>query len=377
MMQRAQRCSCSVRSLEAFVRDVAGLEIQSRTTSRRIVGFGRAFGTTSTFKTQQYQSHPSQTTTMDGIAFPSHQEADSIPSTANARLDILAPFKSRAQSRLERKARREAARKSEAEEAEQQAAALKKKQRREKKKMEAGKQTIADVEAEETTRTADAGETTSEAEKKNTTRQPKVDKAGKAPEARNTARAAKLAKAGTTGADKKMGDEAGFTKAEREQWQIQKAALEAKFGKAGWQPRKRISPDALAGIRSMHAQQPTIYTTEVLAEHFKVSAEAIRRILKSKWQADEEAAEDRRKRWEKRGARKWKEMVELGIRPPKKWREMGVGKVGKGEKPLWKRGGAQGGGGERWIEHPETDAFVMAGDMAAEEAEPSLGERIV
>ncbi|KAF1345296.1 hypothetical protein BDV97DRAFT_277516, partial [Delphinella strobiligena] len=134
-------------------------------------------------------------------------------------------------------------------------------------------------------------------------------------------------------------DEAGgkeMTKTEREAWMIQKAALQEKFGEQKWNPRKRISPDALAGIRAMHAAQPDLYSTEVLAHHFKVSPEAIRRILKSKWQPDEEAAEDRRKRWEKRGEKKWKEMVELGIRPPKKWREMGVGSVGNGETPAWK-----------------------------------------
>ena len=29
-------------------------------------------------------------------------------------------------------------------------------------------------------------------------------------------------------------------------------------------------------------------------------------------------------------------MVELGVKPPKKWREMGVGKAQRGGKPKWK-----------------------------------------
>ncbi len=112
---------------------------------------------------------------------------------------------------------------------------------------------------------------------------------------------------------------------EREIWQTQKSALAVKFGPQGWAPRKRLSPDALDGIRALHAQYPETYTTPVLADQFKVSPEAVRRILKSKWRPSEEEEEDRRQRWDKRGEIIWSQMVEIGIKPPKKWREMGVG----------------------------------------------------
>ncbi|KAH0544818.1 hypothetical protein FGG08_001047 [Glutinoglossum americanum] len=111
-----------------------------------------------------------------------------------------------------------------------------------------------------------------------------------------------------------------------EPWQVQKDALEAKFGSSGWNPRKRLSPDALDGIRALNAQFPDKYTTPVLAEQFKVSPEAIRRILKSNWRPSDEDAEKRRERWDKRGEKIWGKLVELGVKPPKKWREMGVGK---------------------------------------------------
>jgi hypothetical protein len=111
-----------------------------------------------------------------------------------------------------------------------------------------------------------------------------------------------------------------------EPWQIQKAALEEKFGANGWNPRKRLSPDALDGIRALNAQFPDKYTTPVLAEQFQVSPEAIRRILKSKWRPSDEESQNRRDRWDKRGEKIWRKMVELGVRPPKKWREMGIGK---------------------------------------------------
>ncbi len=113
-------------------------------------------------------------------------------------------------------------------------------------------------------------------------------------------------------------------------WQIQKDALSAKFGSAGWRPMKRLSPDALEGIRELHAQQPDRFTTPMLAENFQISPEAVRRILKSKWKPSEEEEERRRQRWEKRGSQIWTKKAEVGIKPPKKWRDMGVHNPGFG-----------------------------------------------
>lgn len=112
----------------------------------------------------------------------------------------------------------------------------------------------------------------------------------------------------------------------REPWQVQKQALSEKFGSTGWAPRKRLSPDALEGIRALHTQYPETYTTPLLAQQFQVSPEAIRRILKGKWRPTEEEEGDRLRRWDKRGEEIWSQLVEIGIKPPKKWRHMGVGK---------------------------------------------------
>ncbi|KAI4192361.1 MAG: hypothetical protein LQ346_004348 [Caloplaca aetnensis] len=112
----------------------------------------------------------------------------------------------------------------------------------------------------------------------------------------------------------------------RETWQTQKNALKTKFRTEGWAPRKRLSPDALEGIRALHAQFPDKFTTPVLADQFEVSAEAIRRILKSKWRPTDEETLSRRTRWDKRGERIWSKMVALGVKPPKRWRQMGVGR---------------------------------------------------
>ena len=116
------------------------------------------------------------------------------------------------------------------------------------------------------------------------------------------------------------------TPGDPEPWQVQKAALQKKFKEDKWQPRKRLSPDAIDGIRALHAQYPDKYTTPVLAAQFEVSPEAIRRILKSKWRPTEDEAASRSDRWHKRGEKIWTQMVELGVKPPKKWREMGIGK---------------------------------------------------
>jgi hypothetical protein len=121
---------------------------------------------------------------------------------------------------------------------------------------------------------------------------------------------------------------------DKEAWQVQKAALQEKFGSSGWDPRKRLSPDTLNGIRALHASDPGTYSTEVLANNFKVSPDAIRRILKSKWRPSEDEARDRLERWERRGARKWQEMATEGMRPPRRWRAMGIQQRGVAESRL-------------------------------------------
>ena len=116
----------------------------------------------------------------------------------------------------------------------------------------------------------------------------------------------------------------------RDTWMVQKETLRAKFPE-GWNPRKRLSPDALEGIRALHAQMPERYTTSALAENFQVSPEVIRKILKSNWKPKVEEQESRAERWLKRGQKVWSRYAELGVKPPVKWRQLGIGK-GKPEK---------------------------------------------
>ncbi|KAK2001304.1 mitochondrion organization and biogenesis protein [Colletotrichum falcatum] len=118
-------------------------------------------------------------------------------------------------------------------------------------------------------------------------------------------------------------DPEGGVKPKREAWQIQKEALKKKFPE-GWKPRKRLSPDAMAGIKALHAQFPEEYTLRTLANKFEMSPEAMRRILKSKWEASPEEEEERQERWFRRGVSVWSRYAELGMKPPTKWRREGV-----------------------------------------------------
>lgn len=120
-----------------------------------------------------------------------------------------------------------------------------------------------------------------------------------------------------------LGEQPDRPPPKREPWQIQKETLKEKFPE-GWRPRKRLSPDALAGIRALNAQFPDVYTTEALAKKFEVSAEAIRRILKSKWRPSAEEEEDRQERWFRRGKQVWERQAAFGVKPPKRWRREGI-----------------------------------------------------
>ncbi|KAL8366061.1 hypothetical protein RB595_004712 [Gaeumannomyces hyphopodioides] len=109
-----------------------------------------------------------------------------------------------------------------------------------------------------------------------------------------------------------------------EPWQAHKEALAKKLAGERWNPRKRLSPDALEGIRALHAQFPQTFTTAMLAKKFEVSPEMIRRILKSKWRPTPEEEEEREQRWFNRGKMIWERNAALGMRVPRSWRNVGV-----------------------------------------------------
>ncbi|KAJ7869169.1 Neugrin-domain-containing protein, partial [Mycena olivaceomarginata] len=65
-------------------------------------------------------------------------------------------------------------------------------------------------------------------------------------------------------------------------WAAHRATLKQAFPD-GWNPPRKLSREAMEGLRQLHRVDPETFTTPVLAERFRVSPEAVRRILKSRW----------------------------------------------------------------------------------------------
>ena len=70
-------------------------------------------------------------------------------------------------------------------------------------------------------------------------------------------------------------------------WAQHRASMKAKFPE-GWAPPHKLSRAAMDGLRALHAYDPDTFTTPVLSEKFRISPEAVRRILRSKWQPTKE-----------------------------------------------------------------------------------------
>ncbi|KAI0763124.1 hypothetical protein BD413DRAFT_484514 [Trametes elegans] len=95
----------------------------------------------------------------------------------------------------------------------------------------------------------------------------------------------------------------------------------------GWQPPRKVSREAMDSMRHLHQLDPQRFALPVLAEKFRISKEAVRRILKSKWEPTREqrawlAARERKareewKRQQRQGEREKHERMqeEYGIVP--------------------------------------------------------------
>ncbi|KAG5643636.1 hypothetical protein DXG03_000562 [Asterophora parasitica] len=77
------------------------------------------------------------------------------------------------------------------------------------------------------------------------------------------------------------------TKPTPSEYKVHRAVMKKEFPE-GWAPPRKLSREAMEGVRQMHRLDPEKFTTPVLAEKFKVSPEAIRRILKSRWEPPRE-----------------------------------------------------------------------------------------
>ena len=103
-------------------------------------------------------------------------------------------------------------------------------------------------------------------------------------------------------------------------WKVHKRAVKTKLDGKAWEPLKRLSPDAREGVRQLHSENPKLWSTENLANHFQISPDAVRRILKSSWNPTENEREQQRERWIRRGETIWNRYVEIGYKAPRKWR---------------------------------------------------------
>ncbi|CCF56217.1 hypothetical protein KAFR_0A07830 [Kazachstania africana CBS 2517] len=84
------------------------------------------------------------------------------------------------------------------------------------------------------------------------------------------------------------------------QWERHKAAIKKKTGGQRWNPNKKLSREQMEGIRLLKKQFPKM-TASDLGSRFKVSPEAISKILKSKWHPNDSEAQKLQARWKKRG----------------------------------------------------------------------------
>lgn len=89
-----------------------------------------------------------------------------------------------------------------------------------------------------------------------------------------------------------------------EEWRRHRLAIKEAFPQ-GWSPPRKLSREAMDGLRAMHMYDSHTFSTPVLAEKFKISPEAVRRILRSKWEPSREqrarfAERERRSREEQK-----------------------------------------------------------------------------
>lgn len=77
---------------------------------------------------------------------------------------------------------------------------------------------------------------------------------------------------------------------EKTEWLKQKEALAKKFKGERWNPNKKLSRVQMESVRLLKRQFPNMNAGD-LSQQFKVSPEAIRRILKSRWTPTEKEAQ--------------------------------------------------------------------------------------
>ena len=83
-------------------------------------------------------------------------------------------------------------------------------------------------------------------------------------------------------------------------WKQRDETTKKKIKGERWNPSKRLSREGMDNVRLLKQQMPHL-TASDLGAHFKISPDAIRRILKSNFKQTEEESINIQKRWKKRG----------------------------------------------------------------------------
>ncbi|TFK89044.1 hypothetical protein K466DRAFT_546052 [Polyporus arcularius HHB13444] len=72
-----------------------------------------------------------------------------------------------------------------------------------------------------------------------------------------------------------------------QEYRAHRETMKKKFPE-GWAPPRKLSREAMVAVRHLHQVDPAAFSTPILAEKFRISKEAVRRILKSKWEPTRE-----------------------------------------------------------------------------------------
>ncbi|RPD56037.1 hypothetical protein L227DRAFT_603276 [Lentinus tigrinus ALCF2SS1-6] len=72
-----------------------------------------------------------------------------------------------------------------------------------------------------------------------------------------------------------------------QEYRAHRETMKKKFPE-GWAPPRKLSREAMVAMRHLHQVDPAAFSTPLLADKFHISKEAVRRILKSKWEPTRE-----------------------------------------------------------------------------------------
>ncbi|GMM49233.1 Rrg9 protein [Starmerella bacillaris] len=84
-------------------------------------------------------------------------------------------------------------------------------------------------------------------------------------------------------------------------WKRQMFALKEKFPE-GWAPKKRLSREKMEELKERRRLEPSLNNTQ-LGNIYRISPEAVRRILKSQWEPSAETSKRLEAKWKRRGER--------------------------------------------------------------------------